>query len=154
MAPRLVMRGIAKRFGATAALSGVDLEIDAGQVLALIGENGAGKSTLMKVLTGVHRADAGSMVLDGAPYEPAGPLDARTRGLAIVYQELTLARHLSVEENITLGAEPARHGWIDRAKRRQLAHAALEQLGCPELPPHRPPRLNGVFQLVFLPEYK
>ncbi len=134
MAPRLVMRGIAKRFGATAALSGVDLEIEPGQVLALIGENGAGKSTLMKVLTGVHRADAGTMLLDGEPFDPAGPLDARKRGLAIVYQELTLARHLSVEENITLGAEPARHGWIDRAQRRQLALAALDQLGCSHLP--------------------
>ena len=130
MAARLVMQGIAKRFGATAALSGVDLAIEPGEVLALIGENGAGKSTLMKILAGVYRADQGAMHLDGVPFIPSGPIDARRRGLAIVYQELTLAIHLSVEENITLGDEPQRHGWIDRPKRRELAASALAQLGC------------------------
>ncbi|HEX3135440.1 MAG TPA: ATP-binding cassette domain-containing protein, partial [Planctomycetota bacterium] len=109
-ASRLIVTGIIKSFGATKALAGVDLSVSAGECLALIGENGAGKSTLMKVLTGAHRADAGSMVLDGVPYDPSGPLDARAHGVAIVYQELTLARHLGVAENILLGNQPGRFG--------------------------------------------
>src|SRR5688572_7377095 len=76
-APRLRMEAVHKRFGATAALSGVDLSVEPGQVLALVGENGAGKSTLMKVLSGAHRADAGRMWLDGRPYQPRNPMDAR-----------------------------------------------------------------------------
>ena len=126
---RLSVHGIAKAFGATKALVGVDLSVQPGECLALIGENGAGKSTLMKVLTGAHRADAGTMTLDGQPYDPSGPLDARARGVAIVYQELTLARHLSVAENILLGHQPSRFGVIDRRRQHAVARAALEQLG-------------------------
>src|SRR5262245_32183922 len=100
---RLIMTGIAKRFGLTAALFGVDLEVRAGEVHALVGENGAGKSTLMKVLSGAVPADAGAMTLDGEPYLPRDPHDARTCGVAMIYQELTLAPHLSVADNMTLG---------------------------------------------------
>ena len=99
------MTDIRKRFGPTQALAGVDLELRAGEVHALVGENGAGKSTLMKVLSGAVRPDAGAMTLDGQPYEPAGPQDARRRGVAMIYQELTLAPHLSVEANVALGLE-------------------------------------------------
>ena len=84
--PRLRMTGISKSFGMTRALVAVDLEVLPGEVHALVGENGAGKSTLMKVLSGAHAADAGQMVLDGRPYLPGGPLDARGAGVAIVYQ--------------------------------------------------------------------
>ena len=108
--PALELRGIRKRFGATEALRGVSLTVAPGEVHALIGENGAGKSTLMKVLSGAHLADAGEMALAGRPYRPAGPPDARRRGVAMIYQELTLAPHLSVRENILLGLEPARAG--------------------------------------------
>src|SRR4051812_45654486 len=94
--PRLRMQGICKRFGATIALAGVDLQVGAGEVLALVGENGAGKSTLMKVLSGAHSPDSGSMWLDGKPYAPRLPLDARSQGVAMIYQELALAKHLSV----------------------------------------------------------
>ena len=73
--PRLVMRGVEKRFGATRALSGVELTVFPGEVLSLVGENGAGKSTLMKVLSGAHAPDAGEMELDGERYQPKGPLD-------------------------------------------------------------------------------
>ena len=80
MPPRLTMTGVRKAFGATKALDGVDFSVQPGEVHALIGENGAGKSTLMKVLAGVHQPDAGQMRLDGEPYAPADPLDARRRG--------------------------------------------------------------------------
>src|SRR5437763_11385496 len=107
---RLTMTGIHKHFGSTYALRGVDLELRAGEVHALVGENGAGKSTLMKVLSGAVRPDAGTMALDGAAYAPSGPEEARRRGVAMIYQELTLAPHLSVEANVLLGLEPSRWG--------------------------------------------
>jgi ribose transport system ATP-binding protein len=137
-ASRLTVTGIAKSFGATRALVGVDLTVDPGECLALIGENGAGKSTLMKVLTGAHRADAGTMTLDGRPYDPSGPLDARAQGVAIVYQELTLAPHLGVAENILLGSQPQRFGLIDRRRQHAVAREALEQLGLGALDLDRP----------------
>ena len=74
---RLAMRGVRKSFGATQALAGVDLEVDAGEVHALIGENGAGKSTLMKVLSGAHAPDAGTITLDDATFRPGDPIAAR-----------------------------------------------------------------------------
>ena len=120
---------IQKSFGATRALRGVSFEIAPGEIHALIGENGAGKSTLMKVLSGAHTADAGTMELDGRPYVPEGPHDARLKGVAMIYQELNLALHLSVQENILLGAESASLGWIDRGASRERARAALAQLG-------------------------
>ena len=81
---------------------------DRGEVLALVGENGAGKSTLMKVLSGAHAPDEGEMWLAGEPYRPRNPLEARRAGVAMIYQELSLAPHLSVAENILLGLEPRR----------------------------------------------
>src|SRR5438874_1854813 len=118
MSPRLRLNGIHKCFGATRALRGVSLEVYPGEIHALVGENGAGKSTLMKILSGVYRPDAGFIELDGQPFEPRDPLHARKSGIAMIYQELTLAPHLSVEENIVLGEEPSRFGWLDRRKRR------------------------------------
>src|SRR6187399_2928916 len=93
--PRLLMRGVHKRFGATIALGGVELSVQPGQVLALVGENGAGKSTLMKVLSGAHAPDEGEMWLDGETYAPGHPLEARRAGVSMIYQELSLAKHLS-----------------------------------------------------------
>ena len=81
---------------------------------ALIGENGAGKSTLMKVLSGAYRPDAGTMTLEGAPYAPRGPRDARERGVAMIYQELTMAPHLTVEANVMLGQERVKAGLVQR----------------------------------------
>ncbi len=128
-AASLRLSGIQKSFGATRALRSVSLAIAPGEVHALIGENGAGKSTLMKVLSGAHRADAGTMELGGAPYAPEGPHDARLKGVAMIYQELNLALHMTVQENILLGAESARGGWIDASASRARAQAVLEQLG-------------------------
>ena len=124
-----------KRFGATQALGGVDLVIAAGEVHALLGQNGAGKSTLMKVLSGAVRPDAGEMRIDGLPYAPAEPLDARRAGVAMIYQELSLAPHLTVAENISLGVEPARHGFLDRRATRERAVRALEELHHPRIRP-------------------
>jgi ribose transport system ATP-binding protein len=142
--PALELRGIRKRFGATEALRGVSLSLAPGEVHALIGENGAGKSTLMKVLSGAHQPDAGEMALAGRPYRPAGPPDARRRGVAMIYQELTLAPHLSARENILLGLEPARAGWIDVTAARAAARDALAQLGHGELDLERPAGAFGI----------
>jgi ribose transport system ATP-binding protein len=136
--PRLHMQGVHKRFGATIALAGVDLEVRAGEVLALVGENGAGKSTLMKVLSGAHHADEGRMWLDGQPYRPQHPMDARRSGVAMIYQELSLARHLTVMENILLGMEPTSGLLLDWGQIRRRSAEALAQLGRPDIPPDAP----------------
>jgi ribose transport system ATP-binding protein len=133
--PRLEMTGVRKRFGATVALDGVDLAVAPGECHALVGQNGAGKSTLMKILSGAHAADEGALRLDGAAYRPRDPLDGRRRGVAMIYQELSLAPHLSVEDNIVLGVEPARFGWLDRGRIRRFAKEALAQLHHPEILP-------------------
>ncbi|MEQ8762799.1 MAG: sugar ABC transporter ATP-binding protein [Planctomycetota bacterium] len=125
----LEMRGITKRFGPTLALSGVDLDVRAGEVHALIGENGAGKSTLMKVLSGAHRPDSGQMLVGGRPYMPRGPLDGRLAGIAMIYQELALAPHLGLAENVLLGREPAWGGFITRRALHDAARQALEEVG-------------------------
>lgn len=127
------MQRIEKRFGATVALGGVDFEIAPGQVLGLVGENGAGKSTLMKILSGALRPDQGSMQLNGKPYHPRNPLDARQRGVAMIYQELSLAPHLTVAENMMLGIEPARLGFVRRNEMRRRVDTALEQLEHPDI---------------------
>jgi ribose transport system ATP-binding protein len=132
--PRLRMQGIHKRFGATIALAGVDLEVAAGEVLALVGENGAGKSTLMKVLSGAHAPDEGAMWLDGKPYQPRQPLDARSAGVAMIYQELALAKHLSVMENILLGMEPTLGPLVNWNSVKQRAANAMAMLGRPDIP--------------------
>jgi ribose transport system ATP-binding protein len=128
------MSGVQKSFGATRALRNVSFEVAPGEVHALIGENGAGKSTLMKILSGAHRADAGTIALDGEAFVPESPHHARRCGIAMIYQELTLAPHLSVEENILLGAEPAAFGWLNRSKRRERAHRALAELQHDSIP--------------------
>ena len=133
--PRLRVTGVAKRFGATIALDGVDLVLGPGEVHALIGENGAGKSTLMNVLAGAVEPDAGEMQIDGERYAPASPLDAQRRGIALIHQELSLCPHLSVAENILLGIEPSRFGRIDFAQSSQRAATLLEEFGHSEIRP-------------------
>jgi len=137
---RLTLDGVKKSFGATAALRGVSLGVGEGEVHALIGENGAGKSTLMKILSGAHEADAGRIALDGAPFAPRNPHEARRAGVAMIYQELNLAPDLSVAENIVLGAEPSRFGWLRRGAMRDTARRALAELGHGDLPPDAPVR--------------
>ncbi len=136
------MRGVRKRFGAVRALDGVDLEVRAGEVHALIGENGAGKSTLMKVLSGAHRADDGALELADSqrrlrPYRPRSPRDARGAGVAMIYQELTLAPHLSVQANIMLGRESARFGVRLDRQDAEMVTKALERIGHSDIHRHR-----------------
>jgi len=135
---RLEMRGVSKRFGATRALEQVNLSVKAGEVLALVGENGAGKSTLMKILSGAHPPDEGQMWLDGQPYRPRNPLEARRRGIAMIYQELSLAPHLSVMENILLGIEPTRGPLVRWSELRSRAAAALLEVGLQQVRPETP----------------
>lgn len=144
MSAALRMIGVQKRFGATHALKGVSFEVAPGTVHALIGENGAGKSTLMKILSGAYQPDAGTIELNGEAFVPQNPLHARRSGIAMIYQELTLAPHLSVEENILLGCEPARFGWIKARDRRKLAQQALAQLHHENIPLHLPVQRLGV----------
>lgn len=126
--PRLQIKGVAKRFGGVRALRGVDLEADVGEVHALLGENGAGKSTLMKVVAGAVTPDEGELWIDGAPFAPTSPGDARERGVAMIYQELNLCPHLSVLENVTLGREVARLGVKRLAAARTRLEAVLSDL--------------------------
>jgi simple sugar transport system ATP-binding protein/D-xylose transport system ATP-binding protein len=103
--PVLSLRGISKTFGAVAALTDVDLDVSAGQVVALVGDNGAGKSTLVKVLAGVHAADQGTITFEGREVTVQSPGDAQQLGIATVYQDLALCENLNVVENLFLGHE-------------------------------------------------
>lgn len=132
----LEISGLQKHFGATPALDGVDLAVGAGEVHAIIGENGAGKSTLMNILAASLRPDAGTITLQGLPYRPADPLEARRRGIAHIHQELSLCPHLSVAENIFLGMEPRRLGWLDRRRLNDRAGELLETFHHPAITPH------------------
>ncbi len=124
----LELRGIGKRFPGVTALAGVDFTVRAGEIHALLGENGAGKSTLIKVLTGVHPADAGEIRLGGQVIRPAAPQDAERLGISTVYQEVNLVPSLSVAENITLGRQPGALGFLNWAAIRRRARAALARL--------------------------
>jgi ribose transport system ATP-binding protein len=142
--PLLVMDGISKRFGATQALSDVSFSVRGGEVMALVGENGAGKSTLMKILSGAHRPDAGAIRVAGQTFAPGSPQQARDAGVAMIYQELNLAPDLSVEDNIMLGREARRFGWLLRGQQRPRVQQALDLLGHGELRPDAPVRSLSV----------
>ena len=138
MTARLRMSGVRKNFGATRALRDVSFEVAGGEVHALIGENGAGKSTLMKILSGACQPDGGRIGLEGQEFVPRDPLHARRSGIAMIYQELNLAPHLSVAENILLGEEPHRFGWLNRSRQRTDARDALAELHHENIPLDRP----------------
>ncbi len=133
----LELSGIRKQFGPTLALDGVDLRLEPGRVHALVGENGAGKSTLVKILAGDLAADSGVMLRAGRPYSPVSPVDARRNGVVLIHQEPTLCPHLTVAQNIVLGREAARFGYLDLAAERRLARQALKLFDHPELQPQR-----------------
>ncbi|HBN74695.1 MAG TPA: sugar ABC transporter [Planctomycetaceae bacterium] len=137
----LSMSGITKRFGATIALDDVAIDVQPGQVLALIGENGAGKSTLMRILSGSIKPDSGQMSLEQQAYEPADPHSARLAGVSMIYQELTIAPDLSLEDNLMLGCESSRFGLLDRKAQRERMQEALRLLGLDQFPLTIPARL-------------
>jgi rhamnose transport system ATP-binding protein len=138
--PVLALDGVSKSFGAVRALRDVSLRLYAGEVHALAGENGAGKSTLIKTLAGVHRPDAGTVVLDGEPVTLHGPAGARDAGIAVIYQEPTLFPDLSVAENLFMGRQPrGALGRVDHKAVHRQAAALFDRLGV-ALDPRRPAR--------------
>ncbi len=123
------MEGIVKRFGAVEALKGVDLDLRQGEVLGLVGDNAAGKSTLMKVLTGVHRPDAGRIFFAGFAVEFRNPHESRARGIEMIYQDLALVPSLDVVANVFLGREktrPALGGLVRRLDERGMEAATWD----------------------------
>jgi ribose transport system ATP-binding protein len=136
--PILEMRGIRKQFPGVLALAGVDFTLEAGEVHMLLGENGAGKSTLMKILSGAVRRDAGVIRIDGRDADVRSPRDALDLGIRVIYQELALVPHLSVAENIFLGALPTRGpGLVDWRRLTRESAGLLADLGV-ELVPSTP----------------
>ncbi len=131
----LRLEGVVKHFGATRALDGASLEVQPGEVHALLGENGAGKSTLLGILGGLVRPDTGRIEVGSQVYAPRSPSDARAAGIALIHQELSLFPHLSVAENVLMGSEPSRHGVWDRDQARQATRAVLAEFGHPEIDP-------------------
>ncbi|MEV0231964.1 sugar ABC transporter ATP-binding protein [Nonomuraea sp. NPDC050786] len=125
----MTVTGLVKRFPGVVALDGVDLDIRAGEIHALVGENGAGKSTLVKALAGIHAPDGGTMTIDGAPYAPAGAADGLAAGISVVHQELALLPYLTVAENLFLRALPRTAGVVDRKRLRADAARLLAEIG-------------------------
>jgi ribose transport system ATP-binding protein len=125
----LKVEQLSKSFAGVKALKEVHLEIRNGEVHALVGENGAGKSTLIKILMGVYTKDSGSILIDGVEQDIRSPHKARDLGLAAVYQDVMLARHLSVGENFFMGSMPLRHGLIDWNLVHQKTATFLTDLG-------------------------
>ena len=129
MRPLLSMTGVSKAFGHVVALAGVDLDIQPGEVIGLLGDNGAGKSTLIKILSGVYYADEGSFERDGEAVTIEDPNDAMALGIATVYQDLSLVETRPVAHNIYLGREPRRWGLVlNRRKMERDAAELLERL--------------------------
>ena len=125
----LELRGISKWFSGVRVLEGVDFEVRAAEVHALVGENGAGKSTLMNIVSGIVAADAGQMLWEGQPVRLRGPREAQELGITFVHQELALAPQLSAAENIFLGRHPARGGWVRWREIHDRARELLNGLG-------------------------
>lgn len=131
----LEMRHISKAFAGVQALRDVSFACRKGEVHALVGENGAGKSTLMKILAGVHHADAGEMIYKGTSYRGFQPREALDKGISVIYQELALSPYLTVAQNIFLGREPHYRGGVIKTQQLQRQAAdVLERLGVPDIP--------------------
>lgn len=142
----LEMRGITKSFAGNTVLDSVTLSASAGEVHALVGENGAGKSTLMKILAGAYQPDAGEILIEGEGVRFNRPADALAHGIAMIYQELSLAPHLSVAENIFLGREPLKYGPLSIINRREMnerAERLLSEYGFRLNPRARVERLSA-----------
>jgi ribose transport system ATP-binding protein len=136
---------VRKSFGGIHALSGVSLKVEAGKIHALVGENGAGKSTLIKILTGAISRDSGTILLDGKPYLPSNPAQAKAAGIQCVYQELNMFPDLSIAENVTIERFPRRpFGLVNFAAMRAQAISALSAVGLDDMDPDLPVQKLGI----------
>jgi D-xylose transport system ATP-binding protein len=126
--PVLALRGVSKRFGAVQALTDVELEVHAGEVVALVGDNGAGKSTLVKTIAGVHPIDEGVIEWEGKPVQINKPHDAQSLGIATVYQDLALCDNIDVVGNLYLGREVVKRGVLDEVEMERRSRELLDQL--------------------------
>ena len=135
--PLLEVRGVTKSFGAVRALRGVDFSIAPGEVHVILGQNGAGKSTLIKTLAGVYTPDEGEIIWRGEPITIADPVAALDLGIATMYQELDVVDGLTIAENIFLGHEHAKAGFLDRRRANQVTRELLTRLGHGDLSPSR-----------------
>ncbi len=133
--PVLVAQGLSKRYGPTTVLRDVSMRLSPGRILALLGENGAGKSTFVKILSGAVVPTTGAVQVAGGQVKAGNPEAARSAGIAMVYQELSVCDDLSVEDNIMLGREVGRFGWLDRTRQRRIVRDALDRLGHADLDP-------------------
>jgi ribose transport system ATP-binding protein len=133
--PFLRLEGVTKRYGGVTALSNVDFACSLGTIHAVVGENGAGKSSLMKIVAGVIRPDEGRIYLDDTLVHFGSPADATRRGIACIFQELSLLPDLSVADNISIATPPRRFGLIDRRRQRERASEILREIGCPDIHP-------------------
>jgi ABC-type sugar transport system ATPase subunit len=122
------LRGIGKNFGPVHALTGIDLDIPAGQVTALVGDNGAGKTTLIKCIAGIWETSGGEMLWNGKQVRLHSPRDATALGIATVYQDLALCDNLDIVQNMQLGHEPLRFGLLDEISMEKTAKATLADL--------------------------
>lgn len=127
--PILTLRNIHKAYGPIEVLHGIDLDICAGEVVALLGENGAGKSTVSNIVSGTVPPSSGEMTWQGAPFAPSSPREAIDAGVGMIHQELMLLPHLSIAENVFVGRYPMTAGRVDRGEMERRAHAGLERLG-------------------------
>lgn len=133
--PTLELRNISKRFGSTSVLEDLNLKLERGKILALLGDNGAGKSTLIKIIAGFHQPGAGEIIWQGTPLDPKAfsPQVARKLGIQTVYQHLGLVNQLSIARNFFLGFEPTRGfgplKWLDQTYMRETVTAELKSMG-------------------------
>jgi D-xylose transport system ATP-binding protein len=137
----LELKGVFKRFGAVTALNGVDFRVNAGEIMALVGDNGAGKSTLIKTVAGIHPADGGEILWDGKPVVIHGPKDSARLGIEVVYQDLALCDNLDVVQNMYLGRET-------RTSFKRMNEAKMEQEAVKVLRDLSVTTLQSVRQLV------
>ncbi|MEO8528608.1 MAG: ATP-binding cassette domain-containing protein, partial [Pseudolysinimonas sp.] len=148
-APTLAIRGGTKRFGAVHALDDVSLQVNAGEVLALLGDNGAGKSTLIKCLSGVHRLDTGTIEIDGVPISMSSPKIARSAGVETVYQDLALFDNLDTTSNFFAGREEGVPSWLPLGmrwlKNKDMTAHSTELVG--RLKINIPPKASSVGML-------
>ena len=129
VAPILSLRNITKAYGPIQVLHGIDIDVHAGEVVALLGENGAGKSTLSKIISGGVRPSSGEMTWQGAPFAPVTPRDAIDAGVGMIHQELMLLPHLTIAENVFVGRYPKKNGLVDRKAMEEKARKGLNRLG-------------------------